>query len=64
MDNIILISQNVKLPSLNKLKPMLLGETEITVLSTQFLFENERGVIDELFEVNCKYLTFADLLTD
>lgn len=64
MDNIILISQNVKLPSLNKLKPMLLGETEITVLSTQFLFENERGLIDELFEVNCKYLTFADLLTD
>lgn len=64
MENIIIISQNVKLPSLVKLKSILEGEKEITVLSTQFLFENERELIDTLFNVHCKYLTFADILTD
>lgn len=64
MDNIVLISQNVKLSSLNKLKPILAGESEVTFLSTQFLFENERKLIDNIFGLKCKYLTFADLLTD
>jgi hypothetical protein len=64
MDNIVLISQNVKLPSLDRLKPILDGESEITFVSTQFLFENERELIDGLFDVRCKYLTFSDLLTD
>lgn len=64
MDNVVLISQNVKLSSLDKLNSILAGETEITILSTQFLFENERNLIDKLFGVSCKYLTFADLLTD
>lgn len=64
MDNVVLISQNVKLSSLDKLKSVLAGETELTVLSTQFLFENERELIDNIFEINCKYLTFADLLND
>ena len=64
MDNIVLISQNVKLPSLDRVKPVLDGEKEITFLSTQFLFENERELIDKIFGVSCKYLTFADLLTD
>lgn len=64
MDNVVLISQNVKLPSLDRIKPILDSETEITILSTQFLFENERELIDNIFAVNCKYLTFADLLTD
>lgn len=64
MDNIVLISQNVKLPSLDRLKPVLDGELEITFVSTQFLFENERELIDSIFGINCKYLTFADLLSD
>lgn len=64
MDNIVLISQNVKLPSLVRLTPILNGESEITFLSTQFLFENERELIDKIFGINCKYFTFADLLTD
>ena len=64
MDNIVLISQNVKLPSLDRVKPLLDGENEITFVSTQFLFENERELIDKIFGVSCKYLTFADLLTD
>lgn len=64
MGNIVLISQNVKLPSLDRLKPILSGESEIIILSTQFLFENERELIDKIFGMSCKYLTFADLLTD
>ena len=64
MNNIVLISQNVKLTSLDRLKSVLVGEKEITFVSTQFLFENERELIDMIFGVNCKYLTFADILTD
>lgn len=64
MDNIVLLSQNVKLLSLDKLKPILAGEDEITILSTQFLFENERELIDGIFGKVCNYLTFADLLSD
>lgn len=64
MDNVVLISQNVKLPSLDRLKPILAGESEITIISTQFLFENERELIDNIFGVKCKYLTFTDLLSD
>ena len=63
MRNVVLISQNVKLPSLEKLKSILAGE-EITFLSTQFLFENERKLLDNMFGVKCQYLTFADLLSD
>lgn len=64
MDNIVLISQNVILPSLERIKPILEGETEITFLSTQFLFENERELIKHLFGVECSFLTFSDLLSD
>ncbi len=64
MNNIVIISQNVKLKSLERLKDILDGETEITFLSTQLLFENERDLIDTILGVSCKYLTFADLLTD
>ena len=52
MDNVVLISQNVKLPSLDRIKPILDSETEVTILSTQFLFENERELIDNIFGVN------------
>lgn len=64
MDNIVVISQNVKLESLEKIKVHLEGETEVTILSTQFLFENERELIDEILGFRCLYLTFADLLSD
>lgn len=64
MDNIVLISQNVKLSSLDRLKHILNGETEMTFLSTQFLFENERELINKILGITCRYLTFADLLTD
>lgn len=63
-DNVVLISQNVKLDSLGRLKAVMNGASGITIVSTQFLFENERELIDSLFGVNCEYLTFADLLTD
>lgn len=64
MDNIVVISQNVKLSSLDRLVPILHEETEITFVSTQFLFENERELIDNIFNVKCNYLTFSDLLSD
>lgn len=64
MGSLLLLSQNLKLDSLDKVASLLRDEEKITVLSTQFLFDNERAKIDSIFGIRCIYLTFADLLSD
>lgn len=63
MDNIVVISQNVKLSSLSKLRSELVGE-ETLVVSTQFIFENEAEIIEKTLECNCVFKNFSDLLDD
>lgn len=63
MDNIIVITQNLKLPSLSSIKDKL-APGEVLIVSTQFVFENEREIIDDALGVKCKYLDFADLISD
>lgn len=63
MDNIIVITQNVKLPSLSGLKDRL-APGEVLIVSTQYVFENEVETINKALNHECKYLDFADLLSD
>lgn len=64
MDNIIVISQNVKLESLSKLTEYIKPSTETLVVSTQLIFENEAELIDGILGCKCTYLNFSDLMTD
>lgn len=64
IDNIVVISQNVKLESLSKLKAYITPNSETLIVSTQLIFENESELIDTIFECKCKYINFSDLLTD
>lgn len=63
MDNIIVLTQNLKLESIAKLKSELAG-SETLILSTQFIFENEAKLINEQLGVRCTYKNFSDILTD
>lgn len=63
MDNIIVLTQNLKLESIGTLKSELMG-SETLILSTQFIFENEAMLINELLGVKCTYKNFSDILTD
>ena len=64
MDNIIVISQNVKLESLRLLRNKIKRGSESVVLSTQFIFDNEKTVVREMLGTNCVFLNFSDLMTD
>ncbi len=63
MDNIIVLTQNLKLESIGKLKSELKGPNTL-VLSTQLIFENEAKRINELLDTQCVYKNFSDVLTD
>lgn len=63
MDNIIVITQNLKLESLASIKSELV-RGDVLIVSTQFVFENEREIIDDALGVKCRYIDFADLITD
>ena len=63
MDNIIVITQNLKLESLASIKSELVNG-DVLIVSTQFVFENEQEIIDSVLGVKCQYLDFADLITD
>lgn len=63
MDNIIVITQNLKLESLSTIKHELVAG-DILIVSTQFVFENERELIDRILGAKCDYVDFADLITD
>lgn len=64
MENIIVLTQNVKLPSLSRLTDIVKPGSETMILSTQFIFENEAEQIDGIFQTKCVYKNFADILTD
>ena len=63
MDNIIVITQNLKLASLAFIKSEL-ANGDVLIVSTQFVFENEQELIDSILGVKCQYLDFADLISD
>jgi len=64
MDNIIVISQNVRLVSLSKLTDYIKPDSETLIVSTQLIFENEAELIDNILHCKCKYVNFSDLMTD
>lgn len=64
MENIIVINQNVKLPSLSLLKDIVKPGSETMILSTQFIFENEAELINSVLGCDCVYKNFGDILTD
>lgn len=63
MDNILVITQNLKLESLASIKSELVSGS-VLIVSTQFVFENEREIIDNALGMKCEYLDFADLISD
>ena len=63
MDNILVITQNLKLESLASIKNELVPDS-ILIVSTQFVFENEREIIGNALGVKCEYVDFADLISD
>lgn len=64
MDNIIVISQNVKLESLSKLTEWVKPNSDTLIISTQLIFENEAELIDSILGCRCAYINFSDLMTD
>lgn len=64
MDNIIVITQNVKLESLSKLRQFIKPASETLVFSTQLIFENEASIIEKALDSRCTFKNFSDLLTD
>lgn len=64
MDNIIIISQNIKLDSLSKLTEHIKPNSGTLVISTQLIFENEAKQIDDILHCKCTYINFSDLMTD
>ena len=58
---IFVFSQNVKLDSLKKYVD--LKEDKNIIITTHFLFENERKFLESLF-INIDFYTFADFLSD
>ncbi len=59
----LIISQNVKLESLNVLRVKNQIKEKIVIVSTQQLFSNEKQAIEESLG-KCYYYTFASLLSD
>ena len=64
MDNIIVITQNVKLESLNVLKRYIKSGSDTLVFSTQLIFENEATIIEENLDSKCTFKNFSDVLSD
>lgn len=64
MDNIIVITQNLVLSSIKELASRIKPHSETLIVSTQYLYDNERELIDSLLGCKCHYMDFADLITD
>lgn len=64
MDNIILISQNVKLESLSKLTEYVKPHSDTLIISTQFIFENEAELINNVLRCKCTFKNFSDFMSD
>lgn len=61
--NAIVLTQNVKLDSLASIKRKLNSSEKTLIITTQYLFENERAFLMDLFG-ECEFKCFADFLTD
>jgi len=64
MDNIIVISQNVVLPSLSKVRPYIDENGTTLLVTTQLLFDNEREIVADAIGINCVIIDFSEVLTD
>lgn len=64
MDNIIVITQNVKLESLSILRKYVKCGSLTLVFSTHFPFENEKEIIEKELGTHCIFKTFGDFLSD
>ena len=63
MDNIIVITQNVIIDSLYKIKSEL-TEGKILLVSTQYIFDNEKQQIESILGQDISYINFSDLMSD
>lgn len=59
----VLLSQNVKLESVEKLNQAISCDEPIVIVSTQKLFDNEKSIIEKYLTVE-RYLIFSDFMTD
>lgn len=64
MDNIVVITQNVKLESLAMLRQYIKNGSDTLVFSTQLVFENEKAIIEEALNSKCLFKNFSDFLSD
>ncbi len=64
MDNIIIISQNVKLPSLSKIRHYIKTDGNTLLVSTQLIFANEREIITKALGTKTEFVDFSELLND
>lgn len=64
MDNIVVITQNVKLESLSKLRKYIKAGSETLVFSTQLIFENEAPIIEKALSSKCTFVSFGDFMND
>lgn len=64
MDNIVVISQNVKLNSLSLLREYIKPKSNTLVFSTQLIFENEAKEIEVQLEGKCVFKNFSDFMSD
>lgn len=63
MDNIVVITQNVKLDSLHLIRNKLKGQDTL-VFSTQLVFDNEAKIIQEQLGVRCVFTNFSQIMDD
>ena len=63
MNKVFLFTQNLKLNSFDKFKNMVCDNDNIILLTTHYLFENERNYFKNLFK-NVEFKCFADYITD
>lgn len=64
MDNIVVITQNVKLDSLHLLREYIKPGSETLVFSTQLIFDNEAKMIEEQLDGKCVFKNFSDFMSD
>ena len=64
MDNIVVITQNLVLSSITDLANRIKPNSETLIVSTQYVYDNERALIESLLGCKCHYIDFADLITD
>lgn len=64
MDNIVVITQNVKLESLSKLQQYIKEDSKTLLFSTQHIFENEAPIIEKALKSKCKFVSFGDFMND